>query len=69
MGGSFQMNDKVLLGIIDNKRPDCLDATIQSLEDNLFCDFFKKVIKIKRLTYLIILIFQYVLKYCILYMI
>jgi hypothetical protein len=44
MGGFFQMNDKVLLGIIDNKRPDCLDATIQSLEDNLFCDFFKKVI-------------------------
>jgi len=38
------MSDKVLLGIIDNKRPDFLDATISSLEENLVYNFFKKVI-------------------------
>ena len=38
------MNSKILLGIIDNKRPDCLEATISSLEDNLVYDFFKRVI-------------------------
>jgi hypothetical protein len=38
------MSDKVLLGIIDNKRPDFLDATIASLEENLVYNFFKKVI-------------------------
>jgi hypothetical protein len=38
------MSEKVLLGIIDNKRPDLLDQTIKSLESNLYYDFFKKVI-------------------------
>jgi hypothetical protein len=33
------MSDKVLLGIIDNKRPDFLDATIASLEENLVYNF------------------------------
>jgi len=38
------MSEKVLLGIIDNKRPDLLDQTIKSLESNLDYNFFEKVI-------------------------
>jgi hypothetical protein len=35
---------KVLLGIIDNKRPDYLSKTISSLEDNIDFDFTAKVL-------------------------
>lgn len=35
---------KVLLGIIDNKRPEYLDRTIRSIEENIDFDFVQKII-------------------------